>query len=402
MQDEIRRVPRQELMHRLDNFRRKMTESHPDWRMALINHKVNMYYLTGTMQEGVLVITPDDAVLWVRRSYERAKNESHFGDIRPMKSFRELADFYGIIPKALYVETKTATLDWLNLLKKYLSFEETVSVNPIMDELRIVKSGYELACMKQAGENHRIALEETAPTLIHEGISEAELAVQIYTALLKMGSHGIARFNLPMGEDVIGFASFGKSGLVRTAFDGPGGTGGTCIAVQTIGSAFRRLTENRLIYLDIPSGIDGYHTDKSVVYYFGDLSQDPRGEEIARAHEHCLFLEQYTASLMRPGAVLEDIYAAVMKKLDMRYSDAFMNGGKFLGHSIGLTMDEPPAIARGFKNELREGMTFAIEPKIALDGLGMVGTENTYYVTRDGAVSLTGAAMPLQQIKTKA
>ena len=66
-----------------------------------------------------------------------------------------------------------------------------------------------------------------------------------------------------------------------------------------------------------------------------------------------------------------------------------MNGGKFLGHSIGLTMDESPAIANRFKEVLTEGMTFALEPKIALPGIGMVGSENTYLVTANGGKALT-------------
>lgn len=43
-------------------------------------------------------------------------------------------------------------------------------------------------------------------------------------------------------------------------------------------------------------------------------------------------------------------------------------------------------------------MTFAVEPKIALPGLGMVGTENTYVITEKGARSLTGRSYPLREI----
>ena len=75
-----------------------------------------------------------------------------------------------------------------------------------------------------------------------------------------------------------------------------------------------------------------------------------------------------------------------------------MNGGKFLGHSIGLVMDEAPALAKGFKEVLEPGMTFAVEPKIALPGLGMVGTENTYVITEKGVRSLTGRSYPLREI----
>ena len=76
-----------------------------------------------------------------------------------------------------------------------------------------------------------------------------------------------------------------------------------------------------------------------------------------------------------------------------------MNGGKFLAHSIGLVMDEPPVIARGFRAPLQAGMTFACEPKIAIPGVGVVGTENTYEVMPSGAArSLTGQILELQSI----
>ena len=68
MTDEIRRVPLEELQIRLARFREEMEKEHPGWQMAVINNKVNMYYFTGTMQDGALVIRPQDEILWVRRS----------------------------------------------------------------------------------------------------------------------------------------------------------------------------------------------------------------------------------------------------------------------------------------------------------------------------------------------
>ena len=92
---------------------------------------------------------------------------------------------------------------------------------------------------------------------------------------------------------------------------------------------------------------------------------------------------------VKPGTVVEDIYNETMKQFDSRFAAGFMNGGKFLGHSIGLTMDESPAVANRFKEVLTEGMTFALEPKIALPDIGMVGSENTYLVTANGGKALT-------------
>ena len=398
MADEIRRVPLAELQTRLANFRAAMDEQHPGWQMALVNDKVNMYYFTGTMQEGALVIRPQDEILWVRRSFDRARNESLLPDIRPMKSFRTLAEFYGTVPDEIYLECKKATVEWLNMLRKYLPFKAYADIDGLLCNLRLTKSAYELELMKRSGAIHQTVLEQLAPKMITEGISEAELAVELYSAMLRRGSHGIARMNLPLGEDIIGVASFGKSGLVRTAFDGPGGTGGTCIAVQSIGSPFRKLKQGRLVYLDIPCGVEGYHTDKTIVYYFGDINKDPNRDLILAAHEHCLMLERFAASMLKPSVVVEDIYNETMKHFDARFADGFMNGGKFLGHSIGLTMDESPAIAGRFKQVLTENMTFALEPKIALPGIGMVGSENTYLVTPNGGKALTGSPHKLNCI----
>ena len=395
----LRPVPATELEARLERFRRAMDAAHPGWEMAAVNHKVAMYYFTGTIQEGVLLIRPRDAVFWVRRSFERACNESHFSDIRPMHSFREAAAFYGSAPKVMYVETKKATLDWERMLHKYFAFEELGSFDSVLQDLRMVKSEYELKQMEQSGAIHETVLDIVAPKLIHGGISEAQLAIALYSEMVQRGSHGTARFNQALGEEAVGIASFGKSGLVRTGFDGPGGTDGTCIAVQSIGNAFRKLQPGRLVYLDIPCGFDGYHTDKTVVYYYGDLAKDEQSKYLIEAQQRCLELEQEVVRLMVPGEPIENLYLRTMDKFDNIYGDAFMNGGKFLGHSIGLVMDEAPAIAKGFKQPLQPGMTFAVEPKIALPGLGMVGTENTYVVTENGARSLTGSSHLLREVK---
>ena len=395
----LRPVPASELEARLERFRRAMDAAHPGWEMAAVNHKVAMYYFTGTIQEGVLLIRPQDAVFWVRRSFERACNESHFSDIRPMHSFREAAAFYGSAPKVMYVETKKATLDWERMLHKYFAFEELGSFDSVLQDLRMVKSEYELKQMELSGAIHETVLDIVAPKLIHGGISEAQLAIALYSEMVQRGSHGTARFNQALGEEAVGIASFGKSGLVRTGFDGPGGTDGTCIAVQSIGNAFRKLQPGRLVYLDIPCGFDGYHTDKTVVYYYGDLAKDEQSKHLMEAQQRCLELEQEVVRLMVPGESIENLYLRTMDKFDNIYGDAFMNGGKFLGHSIGLVMDEAPAIAKGFKQPLQPGMTFAVEPKIALPGLGMVGTENTYVVTEKGARSLTGSSHLLREVK---
>ena len=398
LSEDLRPVPQAELMARLERFRAEMDRREPGWEMAVVGHKFALYYFTGTMQDGILIIRPEDAVFWVRRSFTRAHKESLFADIRPMHSFREAAGFYGRIPEKIHLELKRTTLDWQQRLVKYFPFREVGGIDAALAAVRMVKSEYELTQMKISGRIHAEVLDEVVPSLVREGISEAELAVAIYREMLIRGSHGTARFNMAAGEEVIGIAAFGKSGLVQTAFDGPGGIDGTCIAVQNIGSAFRFLRQNQLIYLDIPCGFDGYHSDKTSVYYFGALKKDAAAEKILAAHNYCLEMEQEVVARLKPGKSLEQVYDECLQAKGTPYGDAFMSGGKFLGHSIGLVIDESPAIAHGFKEELVPGMTFAVEPKVALAGLGMVGTENTYVITEQGAQSITGSSHALREL----
>lgn len=392
-------VPKQELDNRLSALRTNLSEHDPAWAMVLISNKINLYYLTGTMQDGVLIITPDTATFWVRRYLPRAKEESLFDDLRPMKSFRVLEGSYKV-PGHAYIECKTASITWLDMVRKYLPFPAYKDITPILTALRAHKSTYELTCMRRAGEIHEEVLERITPTLLYAGVSEAVLSADIYRAFLSRGAMGISRFNQLHGEDVIGVCSFSENALRVNAFDGPDGNAGTCLAMPAIGDNKRLLREGDLVLLDIPSGIDGYHTDKSVVFFYGDIQKHPAADKIRRAYDFCAQFEQKVAEKMVAGAIPEEIFLSLWPTVPEEFSEGFMNGGKFLGHSIGLVMDEAPVLARGFHTPLTPGMTFAVEPKIALPGIGVVGTENTYAIQSAGAAQvLTGHILDFTCIK---
>jgi Xaa-Pro aminopeptidase len=91
-----------------------------------------------------------------------------------------------------------------------------------------------------------------------------------------------------------------------------------------------------------------------------------------------------------------------MNELDEPFKKNFMgsNGRQvpFLGHSIGLQVDEQPVISKGFNQPIEENMVFAIEPKKAISGVGTVGVEDTYIVTKNGAKCITGESKGLIQL----
>jgi Xaa-Pro dipeptidase len=386
-----KRVPASELKNRMKRFRSRMDRDNPGWELAILFSKTNQYYFTGTMQDGMLVIPKDEeAIYWVRRSYERAAEESLFSDIRPMRSYRDAAAVMGKVPDTLYTEMDVLPLAAYQRLNKYFRFNTVLPADTQVMAVRARKSRYELEIMKQSGERHRRVLEELVPKILEEGMSEADLAIRLLAVMMEEGHHGLARFGMFDTNIGIGQLGFGVSSLYPTYFDGPGGNYGMSPAMPFWGSREHRLKKGDLVFVDVAFGMDGYHTDKTMNYMFGK----PVPEEAIIQHHKCIEIQKKIASMLKPGAVPALIYKEVMDSLAEDFKVNFMGYGsrqvKFLGHSIGLQIDETPVLAAGFDEPVEEGMVFAVEPKKGVPGVGMVGTENTYLVSPEGGKSITG------------
>ena len=384
-------VPLSELNARMDRFRARMDVSSPDWQTAVIFSKINLYYFTGTMQDGMLIIPRDsEAVFWVRRSYERALDESLFPRINPMDSFRDAASSIGKLSRCVYLETEVVPLALYQRFQKYFPFSEVKPLDSQIAAVRSLKSEYELSLMVQSGDIHRRVLENRVPGILREGMSEAELAAELFSVMIEEGHHGIARFGMFDTEILLGHIGFGESSIYPTYFNGPGGNYGMSPAVPLLGSRERKLKKGDLVFIDVGCGKDGYHTDKTMTYMYGK----PLPEEVIAIHRRCVEIQYEIAEMLRPGETPSRIYNTIMNKLDAQFQKNFMGFGnrrvRFLGHGIGLLIDELPVIAEGFEEPLQEGMAFAIEPKKGIENIGMVGIENTFIVTEKGGRCITG------------
>jgi Xaa-Pro dipeptidase len=387
------KVPLTELGSRMGRFRERMDAAHPRWELAVFLGKVNQYYFTGTMQDGALLVPRErEAVFWVRRSFERAGDESLFPDIRPMKGFRDAAQGMPASGSraAIHMETELVPLGLLQRFRKHFPCAEVASLDAQIARVRAVKSPYELAIMERSGAIHRRVLEDAAPALLRAGMSEAEFACDLYTLMVREGHEGTVRFNMFNVDVAVGQFGFGENSLYPTSFDGPGGCRGMGPAAPVLGSRERRLEEGDLVFADIGCSVEGYSTDKTMIYMFGR----PLPDEAIAAHEGCVEIAERLASLLKPGAIPSALYSSVMENLDPEFARNFMGFGNrrvsFLGHGVGLQIDEVPVIAEGFDEPIEAGMVLALEPKKGVPGVGIVGTENTYVVARDGGRSITG------------
>jgi Xaa-Pro aminopeptidase len=160
-----------------------------------------------------------------------------------------------------------------------------------------------------------------------------------------------------------------------------------------MGSAEVRWTTGKPLIIDTGFTLAGYMTDRTQVYWLGHKENIPANA--MKAHDFCIGLQDEIAESLRPGILASEIWNQCLDRVERsEWRGGFMGLGNnkvfFVGHGIGLAIDEYPVLAKGFDVPLEEGMTLAVEPKIGIPGFGMVGVENTFEVTTAGGKSLTG------------
>ncbi|MCL2083746.1 MAG: M24 family metallopeptidase [Oscillospiraceae bacterium] len=381
----------QELDGRLARFREAMGRVCPDWDNAVIVSTINQYYFTGTMQDGILLIGRDGRrEYFVRRSHERASDESPLETVHPMESYRDAAAVYGADLGVTYIEGEAMPYAMLERLKRCFKIDKTGSMEHVARSVRAVKSPFELRWSEESGRLHRLLLTRDVPALLREGMSEAEMVGQTLERMAALGYQGVTRFFMYHVENICGMFGFGENSLYPTAFNGPGGNKGCCAAVPAGGDPGRRLKKGDLVFVDIAFGVNGYHTDKTQLYTFG--AKPP--EEAVLIHRACMDVQRRAAERLRPGEIPSRIWRDCIETLPDILKNGFMGYGrqcvKFLGHGVGLHVDELPVIAEGFDEPLAADMVVALEPKKGLAGFGMLGAEDTYIVSPDGGRCITG------------
>lgn len=385
------RVSEQELKERLRRFTEAMDRDNPDWDTAFVLGKVNQYYFTGTMQDGFLLIRRDGrAWYFVRRSYERALDESPFPDVISIRKYQDAAQLAGADCGNAYFEAETVPVGILERLRQKFDMKKTGALDRTVLGVRAVKSPYEVYWMEQAGRQHGRLLTEVVPALLREGISEADFSASLYPEMVRLGHQGLARFSMFQTELAIGQIGFGLHSLMPTSFDGPGGASGVSPAAPFLGSRERKLKKGDLVFVDCGFAVNGYNSDKTQIYMFGAQPADA----VRRAHRACMDIETRMAEMLKPGAIPAEIYSRILNGLDAAFKENFMGSGAsqvtFLGHGVGLHVDEMPLITGKYKEPLQENMAVALEPKKGVPGVGLVGVEDTYLVQKDGGRCLTG------------
>ncbi|WP_442604372.1 M24 family metallopeptidase [Paenibacillus sp. KN14-4R] len=370
----------------------------------VVTQNIDLYYMTGSMQNGYLFVPVEgDSIYMVRRSVLRAQEESAteveaLGSLHTLQE--RLAARYPQVrakdiasaniagsPLVLATELDVLPVATFRRLEASIPGAQWVDGSLLMRELRMIKSPEEIAAIRTSARAVDAAL-EAALRHVRPGMPEVELMAFIEHQLRVNGHAGLMRMRAYNAELVTGMVAAGSAAAEPTYFDGPGGGRGLS-AASPQSSSQRPIGAGEPILIDLGCCIDGYVIDQTRTAVFGELDED-----LQRAYEVSVAILHQAESNLKPGIKCEQLYLdALQHAADAGLADHFMGYGdnqvKFLGHGIGLEMDELPVLAKGFSIPLEPGMVIAIEPKFTFPGRGVVGIEDSYLITEDGFEKLS-------------
>lgn len=354
---------------------------------ALLLMPIDIYYFTGTRQNSALWIPAEgNAVLLVRKSLERARSESPLDDIRPFPSSKELASLFPAEQTIIGMTFDAVPIQQQLWYTKVLPGKSFVDVSSLVRELRSVKSADELELLRRSAAMLASVFEQV-PMFLKEGMRELDLAAEMEYRLRKAGHEGLVRMRA-FNQELCGGMAVSAGAESYGFFDGAV-TGRGLSSASPQGASLEPIRGNEPVLIDFAGVVDGYITDMTRIFVIGEL--DP---ELLRAFEVALEIQEAVRLAMTPGAICEDIYRMAADMADAAGLGGHFMGmpgeqSRFVGHGVGLELDELPVLAQGFKAPLVAGQVVAVEPKFVLPGKGAIGIENTFVVAETGGMRLS-------------
>lgn len=373
-----------ELKMRRDKIRVLMAQQNID--AALITCNVNLIYTYGCVVSGYLYLPlHSPALLFIKRPNNITGE--HVFPIRKPEQIIDLLKEKGLpLPQKLMLEGDEISYTEYNRLAAIFPEAEVVNGTPLIRQARSVKTPVEVELFRRSGLLHAKAYEQI-PTVYRPGMTDIEFSIEIERLMRLQGNLGIFRVFGQSMEIFMGSVLTGDNAAVPSPYDFALGGEGLDPALPG-GANKTPLREGQSVMVDLGGNFNGYMGDMSRVFSVGKLS-----DEAYTAHRVCLEIQEEVSRMAQPGAVCEDLYNKAIEIVTKAgFADKFMGIGqqaKFIGHGIGLEINEAPVLAPRIKQELEPGMVFALEPKIIIPGVGPVGIENSWIVTQEGVEKLT-------------
>ncbi len=379
------KVPAAEIYNRNRRIQKVLRENNIDGLFIL--QRVDLFYFSGTAQNGVLYIPAEGKpLLMIIKYMPRALKESSLENIIEIKSIKDIpgkiTDFYGNIPKILGFEFDVLPVRDFDLYKNLFSGHECVDGSNFILQTRMIKTDWEILQMEKTAELAEKTFEYMKST-IRPGITEMEFAGMFETFARRLGHGGFLRSRNYQAIAYPWHILSGKSGGIVGFLDAPASGTGTSAAFPC-GGGNKPLLPNEPIMIDIGTVLNGYHMDETRMFAIGSMP-----DKALKACEASIEIHNEVLANVKPGVTVNELYQiSVSKAESLGYSGPFLGppGYKviFVGHGIGLELVENPIIAKDKKYLLEPGMTFSLEPKMVFENEFSAGIESVFLVTETG------------------
>ncbi|NLA27858.1 MAG: aminopeptidase P family protein [Firmicutes bacterium] len=382
------RIPLEELEQRKDKLQVQMREQGIGG--ALIVQRADLFYFSGTAQDAHLFIPAEgEAVLIVRRNLQRARSESGLQQIDPFTGWDGLAkeiEGKAAPAAAIGMELDVLPVNFYRRYEKLLSPLPITDISPLIRSVRAVKSAYELSQLQQAAALGE-AVFKHAREICRAGMTEIELAAELELFARKRGHQGAIRMRGFNQEMFFSHTMAGGGAAVPSFFNGPTGGSGLNSSYPQ-GAGTREIKQKEPVLVDYVTVLNGYMVDQTRIFCPGQPSA-----KLMRAYETALQIKKDLIAMGCAGSNGARLYQRAFEIASAAgLEDHFMGFEEkvsFIGHGVGLELDELPVIARNYDFTLTEGMVFALEPKFVFTGEGAVGIEDTFVVRHHGLEQIT-------------
>jgi len=377
-------LPKQETIIRLRKLQQSMRKLQSD--ACVITSGVNQYWLCGAIFDGYIMVFPEgDPLLLVKRPSTLAGEK-----VMPIRKPEQIPDLLrgaGLpLPKRVLLESDVLSLNAALRLQAALEMPEIENVSGEIRKIRAVKSAYELQQIRESAAIHT-RVYALIPSLYRKGMTDLALQIEIERQMRLHGSMGIFR---SFGENMdifMGSILAGDNAQAASPYDyALGGEGIT--PLLPLGANGTLLAPGTTLMVDMAGNYRPYMDDMTrtfVIEHAPDLAY--------KAHQVSIDIVHAIEETTRAGTPCAELYLIAEKIVKENKLEKYFMGtvqqAKFIGHGVGLEINEPPVLTRRSKDILEPGMAIALEPKFVLPGIGAVGIENTYIVHESGLEKIT-------------
>lgn len=354
----------------------------------LITDNANIYYLTGRVFAGLIYVpVQGQAICFVRRPVGLK------GDgVVYIRKPEEIKETIGLnVPETIGLELDLTAYSTVSRLKAIFPESKLENASPILRQARSVKDLSALQLLRESGRK-QVYVYSKIPQLYTSGMTDIELQIEIERRSRLEGCLGQFRISGDSMELHMGNVITGENADSPTPYDFAMGGRGVDPSLP-VGADGSEIKPGTTVMIDMNGNFTGYMTDMTRVYSLGDPDNLP---ELARkAHECSIKIHQELSSMMVPGTEAKAMWHRAHEIAEefglLDYYMGHRQHAGFIGHGVGIEINELPVIAPRSRDIIAEGNAIALEPKFVIPGVGAVGIESTYFVHADKVENLTPA-----------